>query len=188
MNHFARVCQTKEVNYSGSGSYKKKLQRISKVYELSDSSSDSETSRVHKTTEINLDSMADEIGLLAPPIEFEDRSSIIVPPPFEYDDVSVISPPPQFDDSELVPPQMCVELMETGRSSCNLEHSTSVDDIKKMNSSFDHTALQIKIAGVKVWVEVDSCSSQTMIDEEVFKEKRKRTMETLYHYLEHLKP
>ena len=88
-----------------------------------------------------------------------------------------------------------------------MQYSTGIDDIKKMNSLFDHTALQKKIAGVKIWVEVDSCSSQTMIDEEVFKkicvklgrnlklskpkkkaQSHKRITATLYRYLEHLKP
>ena len=105
--------------------------------------------------------------IIPPSFEYDDISAI--PRPFEYDDMRTISPPPEFVDSTSVPPQMHVDSVATGKNSSNLEYPTGIDNIKKMNSSFDHTALK-KIAGVKVWVEVDSCSSQTMIDEEVFKE------------------
>ena len=106
--------------------------------------------------------------LIIPPFfEYDDISAI--PRPFEYDDMRTISLPPKFVDSTSVLPQMYVDSVATGRNSSNLEYPTGIDNIRKMNSSFDHTALK-KIADVKVWVEVDSCSSLTMIDEEVFKE------------------
>ena len=39
------------------------------------------------------------------------------------------------------------------------------DIVKKNVEKFDNIALRMSIAGVKMWVEIDSCSSKTMMDE-----------------------
>ena len=35
--------------------------------------------------------------------------------------------------------------------------------------TFDNIALRVSIVGVKMWVEIDSCSSKTMMDEVAFR-------------------
>ena len=53
------------------------------------------------------------------------------------------------------------------------------DVVKKNVENFDNIALRVSIVGVKMWVEIDSCSSKTMMDELAFRkilENQKMTL------------
>ena len=93
----------------------------------------------------------------------------------------VICPPPGFVNEGLV---ICLPLGFVNEATylmdenAHLSGVTGLEDkkmdrtsdiVKKNVEKFDNIALRVSIAGVKMWVEIDSCSSKTVMDEVAFR-------------------
>ena len=103
----------------------------------------------------------------------QNKDLVICPPPGFVNEASqnedlVICPPPGFVSET---PGLMDENAHLSRV-IGLEdkklHRTP-DIVKKNVEKFDSIALRVSIADVKMWVEIDSCSSKTMMDEVAFR-------------------
>ena len=65
----------------------------------------------------------------------------------------------------------------TGLEDKKLDRTSDI--VKKNVEKFDNIALRVSIAGVKMWVEIDSCSSKTMMDKVAFRKILKNQNITL---------
>ena len=107
------------------------------------------------------------------PYEPQNENLVICPPP------GFVNEAPQNEDLVICPPPSFVSetpgLMDenahlsgvTGLEDKKLDRTSDI--VKKNVEKFDNIAIRVSIAGVKMWVEINSCSSKTMIDEVVFR-------------------
>ena len=107
------------------------------------------------------------------PYEPQNEDLVICPPPGSVNEA------PQNEDLIICQPPGCVSetpgLMDenaqlsgvTGLEDKKLDRTSDI--VKKNVEKFDNIALRVSIAGVKMWVEINSCGSKTMIDEDAFR-------------------
>ena len=103
----------------------------------------------------------------------QNKELVICPPP------GFVNEAPQNEDLVICPPPGFVsETLGLIDENAHLYGVTGLDnkkldrtsDIAKKNmEKFDNSALRVSIAGVKMWVEIDSCSSKTILDEVAFR-------------------
>ena len=128
-------------------------------------------------------------ALVAPPMQFRDEALEPSIPPLpdlccsetEESDFDCNDEPYEPQTDYLVtcpPPGFVSEAPGSMDENAYLSRVTGLEDkkmdrtsdiIKKNVEEFDNIALRVSVAGVKMWVEINSCSSKTMMDEAAFR-------------------
>ena len=102
----------------------------------------------------------------------QNEDLVICPPPGSVNEAPqnedlIICQPPGFVSE--TPGLMDENAHLSGVTGLEDKKLDRTSDIVKNVEKFDNISLRVSIAGVKMWVEINSCGSKTMIDEDAFR-------------------